>query len=268
MRTFEKALKEVSTTLSYLMLFELFINSVVIFLASYLIFLLLGIQPLHTIEITIFYFGVNLYLKIRRRKTLEVEKRYSFLNEKLRTAEDNIYLQSPVVDDLQREIIQDLRRVESSTFFNSKDLFIKSVVIIILCFLIISIHPINFKPIKVSFPEIRPRINFDFSGTTIAGTKLATSKKKQQATVQLVELSDNIYGDTSVAILGEEELVIQLKSIDEEVKVRDQEELEEEQEELFPDIGISSAEAFKENIPKEQQELVKNYFKSIVEGGT
>ena len=28
--------------------------------------------------------------------------------------------------------------------------------------------------------------------------------------------------------------------------------------------GLS--EAFKENIPKEQQELVKNYFKSVVEG--
>lgn len=266
MRSFIKALKEVNATLNYLILFELFINSVVVFLASYLIFLLLGINPLHAIEVTVFYFWVNLYLKTRKRKTLEVEKQYAFLDEKLRTAEDNIYFQSPVVDDLQREIIQDLRRVESSAFFNQKNILIKTAAIIVLCFLIINVHPIQFKPVKISFPEIKPRINLDFTGTTITGTKLVTSRKKQQATVQLVELSDNIYGDTSVAVLGEEELLIQLKSIDEEVKVRDEDEFEEEEEELFPEIEISSAEAFKENIPKEQQELVKNYFKSVVEG--
>lgn len=266
MRRFIKALKEVNATLNYLILFELLINSVIVFLISYLIFLLLNINPLHAIEVTVFYFLVNFYLRIRGRKILEVEKRYSFLDEKLRTAEDNIYFQSPVVDDLQREIMQDLKRVESSAFFNQKNLFIKTAAIIILCFLILNVHPIQFKPIKLTFPEIKPRINFDFTGTTITGTKLVRSAKEQPAGVQLVELSDNIYGDSSVALLGEEELVIQLRSINEEVKVRNQEELEEEPEELFPDIGISSAEAFKENIPKEQQELVKNYFKSVVEG--
>lgn len=266
MKQFIKALKEVNSTLSYLMLFEILINSALVFLASYLVLLLLGIQPFHALEITFFYFGVNFYLKIRQRKVLEVEKRYDFLNEKLRTAEDNLYFQSPVVDDLQREIIRDLGKVESSSFFKQKNLMIKTAVILVLCFLILNVHPIQFKPININFPGIKPSVSFDFTGTTyFSGTRVVTTGKKQQE-VQMVELSDNIYGDASVAILGGEEMVIQLRAIEEELKMRDQEELDEDEEELFPDIETSSAEAFKENIPKEQQELVKNYFKSVVEG--
>jgi hypothetical protein len=267
MRHFVKALTEINLTLSYLMLFEVFLNSIVVFLISYLILLLLGIKPLHAFEVMIFYFGVNLYLKLRKRKILEIERKYSLLNEKLRTAEDNIYFQSPVVDDLQKEVIQDLRVVESSAFFNQKNLLIKLAVIVVLCFLVLNVKPIPFDSIKITLPEIKPAVSFDFTGTTrFVGTRFVTSKKGQQTTVQLVELSDNIYGDATVAILGGEELIIQLRGIQEELTVRDQEDLEEEQEELFPEIGTRSAEAFKENIPKEQQELVKNYFKSVVEG--
>ncbi len=266
MKSFMIALKEINSTLNYLLFFDVFINSVIVFLASYLIFLLLKITPLHAIEVTLFYLGVSIYLKKKKRKTLEVEKRYSFLNEKLRTAEDNIYYQSPVADDLQREILQDLKRVESSSFFNPKNLFIKSGVIIMLCFLVLNFHPIQFKSLKFTLPELKSGINLDFTGTNFAGTKLASSGKKQQANVQMVELNDNIYGDSSVAVLGGEEMIIQLKSINQEIKIRDQDEMEEEEDELFPEVGTRSAEAFQENIPKEQQELVKNYFKSVVEG--
>ena len=136
------------------------------------------------------------------------------------------------MDDLQKEIIQDLRRVESSAFFNQKDLLIKIGVIVVLCFLILNVHPIQFRPIKVSFPDIKPKVSFDFTGTTLTGTKLVKAGKKQQAAVQLIELSDNIYGDATVAVLGEKELVIQLKAIEEELMVRDEEEFEEEAKKL------------------------------------
>ncbi len=267
MRIFLKALKEINTTLTQLILFELLMNSTIVFLVSYTIFLILGIQPLHAIEITLFYFGVNFYLKKRRRKILDVEKKYDFLNEKLRTAEDNINTQSPLVDDLQKEVIGDLKRVSSSAFFNQKNTIIKIGVIVVLCFIMLNVYSIEFKPIKITLPEIMPAVDLDFTGAVrFTGTRFVSSRSRQQATIELVELSDNIYGDSSVAILGEKEMIIQLKSVDDEPMVRDQGELEEEEDELFPGVDIHSAEAFQENIPREQQELVKNYFKSVVEG--
>ena len=72
----------------------------------------------------------------------------------------------------------------------------------------------------------------------------------------------------SVEWLGNEELNISIKPTDFKINVREEGEFKQQKfEAVFPkDLALKETVAYEENIPQEQQELVKNYFKKLAEG--
>ena len=77
--------------------------------------------------------------------------------------------------------------------------------------------------------------------------------------------SDDIYGDSKLAILGNQEIDIRIKPANYEVNVREEGDVEQKQfDEIFPrEVDVDQASAFDEKIPEEEQELVKNYFNKL-----
>jgi len=80
--------------------------------------------------------------------------------------------------------------------------------------------------------------------------------------------SGDIFGKGDVAQLGDKELNIRLKPVDFKVNVREEGDTQQQKfEATFPsDLAVKETAAYEENIPQEQQELVKNYFKKLAEG--
>ena len=84
----------------------------------------------------------------------------------------------------------------------------------------------------------------------------------------LAEHTD-IFGEKSVALLGDEDVEITLESANVEIDINDIREVEERTfTTTYPEeIGAMAASAFEEQIPKDQQEIVKNYYKKIATEG-
>ena len=83
-----------------------------------------------------------------------------------------------------------------------------------------------------------------------------------------IKESDDIYGESKLAVLGNEEIDIRIRTVNYEVSVRQEGDLEQKQfDEIFPsEVNVEGTSAFEENIAEEQQELVKNYFNKLAGG--
>lgn len=94
-------------------------------------------------------------------------------------------------------------------------------------------------------------------------------KSKGAGDFEAVKLKpdDDIYGNDEVAELGDNELDIRIKPVDFKVSVKEEGEVQTGTfNDIFPKNAIlKEGEESNEDIPKEQQELVKRYFKKLAE---
>lgn len=256
MKNFKKVLREINFSLDYILLFDSIISSVMIFLLSFLILSAFNISKLFGILPAVIYFIVESYIRFSKDKARIVEEKYPELNELLRTAEDNIALENPIINELQSEIVSKLRNVRLSAFLNTKRFSYKIFLCIILSFITIS-----FSIFGINVSLISPLIdNIQLFG----GNKSLGSLNNLTTTLNI---SDEIYGDSAVAKLGNSLIDIKIKPAVFEVSVKEQGKPENKEfYESFPsDIYVEKTNTYEENVPKEQQELVKNYFKKIAE---
>ena len=90
---------------------------------------------------------------------------------------------------------------------------------------------------------------------------------RRAANILLGELneSEDIYGDSQLAVLGEKQIDIRIRPVNYEISVREEGDVEQKQfDEIFPkEVAVEQASAFEERIPEEQQELVKSYFNKL-----
>ena len=251
MKTFNDVLKEINWTLTQIALFENVVNATIIFLISYLILSFFSIHFLFSIIPAAAYFIIYIYLTLKSSKPDIVESKYAPLREKLRTAADNVKYDNPIIDELEYEVTSEMKNVGLSLFINPKTLSYKMFAAMLLSFLIIFSSTLNVKFEGLSTKKI-PDI---FQKTKGAGNFIATK----------LETSNDIYGNENVAKLGNNELSIKIRPVDFRVSVKEEGSFEKKEfETIFPkDVVVKESAAFEENIAKEDQELVKNYFKKL-----
>lgn len=266
MRNFEDVVKEIKHSLDNLVIFDTFMNSAIIFLACYLALSITGMQPLYALAPATGFLLASLFFKLRENKILAVESAYPELREKLRTAADNLDMHNLVVDELHTELIKEVRHVEASRFFDEKKTYVKVMAVIILSFSMLFLTPIHFDAagIAAKVGNITERIPINFAGI---GNERFSESNLAQGMEAGAAVAGNLYGQRSVAVLGSEELLLQLKSASQDLTIRKESDVSQKDfTENYPnEIYVSSAASFEENIPKERQELVKNYFKNLAE---
>lgn len=265
MKNFKQVLKEINFELNKLVLFDAFLTTAIIFLLFYL-FLSLANLPRTYSLVALIYLIIAAVIKLKERKTLDIELKFDFLKEKLRTAEDNINLQNPVVDELQQEIITDLKKVDEGAFVNEKRTYIKSAVIIFLCFLIIFVVPFSLPKLGFEAKAQKEAATEAFEEGNITAT--GTFAPEKEAREGLIPSPENIYGEESVAKLGNRELKVTIQPSGYELNIRDVSDIEDiDFVERYPEeVEATAASSYEENIPKEHAELVKKYFKALAEG--
>ncbi|MBI2652224.1 hypothetical protein HYX00_02055 [Candidatus Woesearchaeota archaeon] len=256
MKQFSNVVKEINRTLNEIILFENIVNTTLVFLVFYLILSILDFRPLYALVPALLYLGFYSYMSFKSYKPLIVEGKYAPLREKLRTAADNINLDNPIVEELDYEVTSEMKNVGLSMFINPKTLSYKIFAVMLLSFMIIFATTLNLKLLefaKHKVPDIFDTKNLKGVGNFVA-VKLNTS--------------DDIYGKDDVAKLGDKELNIRLKPVDFKVNVKEEGDVQKQKfETVFPkEMVVRETVAYEENIPQEQQELVKNYFKKLAEG--
>jgi hypothetical protein len=268
MKTFRDAVKEVEGAFRQIAVFEIILNGMIVFLGSYLVLLLFNAGMTLAIILTLGYIAVYSVRRLRMSSPVQVESKYGNLKEKFRTAVESQYAENPVVNELQAEVLRDLRKVEESSFFSDRQTYIKAGVIILLCFLVFYFSPISLAGIfHFDLSKILPYDNNGVNtgtGTNDAGVYTGGMKEGGD-----LFGDEDIYGTLSVAKLGDKTLEVKFNPGGYEMNIKEVKDVQEVQfDEAYPtEIAATSGEVLEEDIPKEQQELVKNYFKQLVEEG-
>jgi hypothetical protein len=259
MEKFINVIKQIEYTIDNVFIFNTLLNSVILFLLLVLILGLFNVNPLYSLIPTLIYLAIELYIKLAKvDKKKEVEKKYDTLNEKLRTAADNVKVENPVVEELQREVVEDLKNVKVSWFLHEKGVSFKIVTAVVLCFGILVLSLVDAKIVGLNLYINNNPVFTQNKTIRILDNKVILADPNQ---------SDDIYGEEDVAKLGNIELGIRVKPADYEVDVKEEGEVKEKSfDETFPsEVYVESTTAYEENIPVDNQELVKNYFKNIAE---
>jgi len=256
MKPFADVVKEINRTLNELILFENIVNTTLVFLVFYLILSVFDFKPLWALVPALAYLGYYSYVASKASKSLIVEGKYAPLREKLRTAADNLNLDTPILQELEYEVTSEMKNVGLSMFINPRTLSYKIFAVMLLSFMIIFVTTSNLKLIefaKYKVPDIFDTRNLK-GVSNLAAVKLNTS--------------GDIFGKDDLAKLGDKELNIRIKPVDFKVNVKEEGEFKQQKfETIFPkDMTVKETVAYEENIPQEQQELVKNYFKKLAEG--
>jgi len=258
MKKFKKLLREMNFTLNSIELFNDILNGVIVFLIAFLVLSIFNLNPIYALVPSMIYIIAYFFIKLSKDKAGIVESHYDILKEKLRTAEDNIKLENPIVDELQSEIMKDMKIVRVSSFLDIKAISFRIIGTIAICFMIII-----FAFLNINFVTIK-----SFLGDTL-GIDEYSSESELIVTniVPEVNLSEDIYGRESVAKLGNIELGIKIQPVGYKVNVRETGEAEQRTfATTFPsEVFVESASVYEEKIPQEEHELVKNYFKKLAE---
>lgn len=258
MKNFKQILEEVNINLTVLMLFEIVLSVIIVFLVSYIVLRLFAINGFWGIAPASAYLAYSAYRRLRNNKLKLVEDSYDNLREKLRTAKDYLYAKNPFVEDLQEEISDEIKKVQTGTFFNEKSVYLKSGAIVMLCILILVIAPYNF--VLFDFNEAVDEIRERDENATEGPTQKAFKQEYEHISVE-----DDWYGEFSLGELGDEEMNIQL--IESNYKLTStvvQDPEKKKFDDIYPgDVTETRAGTYTDNVEQENQEIVKNYFKEI-----
>ncbi|HLD02353.1 MAG TPA: hypothetical protein VJC07_01480 [Candidatus Nanoarchaeia archaeon] len=258
LKVIENALGEVRKMLVLSKVFITMIDGVLVFLVAFLLFLLIKIPWYLSVIPFVIYILVYGRKRILGIRYTQVERVVPELNEKLRTAADNVGKDNEVVEALNKEVLMDMKKIRTSLFFGSKSNMKKLGCMGVLAFMVILVASFDV--------EI-----FDF--VTLGKSRLDDENflpTQKNIGVFIDEGDDDIYGDESIIEYGNDEILIGLNTVEGNRDLSQRKELEKKnfassyQEEK--EIYATSDSSFSENIAKENQEVVKKYFNQITQG--
>ncbi|HJN56665.1 MAG: hypothetical protein QF436_01430 [Candidatus Woesearchaeota archaeon] len=259
MKNFIKAIREINKTLNFFIFFESMLNAAIFFLVVYFLLSLVNLYPVLAVMPAAIYFFIRMYVNLKIDKRKAVEGKYEPLKEKLRTAADNLDKDNPVVNELQEDVIHDLKHVGLSSFIQTKNLSYKILASILLSFAIVfattfNLYIVDLNTFLGNVPDMIENIN--------------PLGKRSSNVIGEVNESEDIYGKSKLAVLGEKQIDIKIKPVNYEINVRESGDVEQKQfDEIFPnEVFIEQSSALEEKIPEEEQELVKSYFNKLAKG--
>ncbi|MEM3126652.1 MAG: hypothetical protein QW331_01110 [Candidatus Woesearchaeota archaeon] len=194
-----------------------------------------------------------------QQSILEVEAKTPELKEKLRTALDYATKENEIILELHKDVLSNIKKVKASHFINNEKLVKNILIAGILAVLVIFVTSLN-----VSFNPV------DFAKRGGFRTLIEEFvPREREVTFGVLEESD-IFGEEDVAELGDQIQKLQLNPEQGAIDLSNIEDVPERHfnVKLFPDAVQPSQESFyQENIPKENKELIKNYFNKLAQGG-
>lgn len=265
--SFRRVVKEIRFTFGTIYFFFALLRTIIILLICFLIITPFNL-PWYLALIPAGIYFVRRTKKDRKKNPFsEIEKKYPGLKEKLRAAKDNYDEGNVFVFDLHKEVLAEVKRVAVSNFFDTKKSRNDLLVVCVLCLVIVIMAPFNVQIFDFNFTldDLSDKVRDFASGM---GNGNGDSDTFDEDDGGLGEF-DNIFGEKTIALLGDENLEIEIATGNTELDISDVNEAEDiEFETLYPDeIGATASGVAEEYIPTHHQEIVKNYYKKIAMEG-
>lgn len=256
--------------------FELVIwvlNTIMISIVAYMIFLLLGLPAFTRFYWQGFFlfeylpvficllWGALAATIIKRRKKDDIFALLGpDLSEMTKTAYDNREIRSIIMDDLAQDVKVSLASIKPSEILNWRQINIRIVLSILLALIMIFIVQS-----KIS-ADITPA---DFQSLSdLRDSTIGMLQKKMPSQGKEINLSGNIYGKPSLAVLSEEKLDLILYP---GVGAGSRASSTESVDRLFQQSQASEAaavpsELYIESLPPQNKEIIKRYFEMLAKG--
>ncbi len=269
MKPIGKALLELRSVLFGIGMFNSLVDSFVVLLAGVLAAILLTLSWYWALIPFAIYFIWHTRTLLKSAGYTNVEEQVPQLREALRTAADSVNQDNEVVRGLHTEVIDKMRLIKTSAFLHFGSMTKQLVTIAILCFIIIAVSALNIHFLDATYllSEIGVSSGNLLSGGAGIFGKLSNKDSKNAVLVKEVTLIDesDLYGNATVIEMGTEELNLELNPDGSGIKMGDVRDAEKREfSEHDPnEIQASTDTAFTEDIPKEYQGIVRNYFKSM-----
>lgn len=257
MQPIEEALRELKQKFLQLDLVNVALDTGIAFLSLLFIFLLFKFPWYYSFIAFFASLGYYLYKEYSKNRLIDVEQEVPELNEQLRTAADNISLDNSIVNMLKQDVLKNLKKVRLSYFLDYRHLLYKMTGLFCLSFLVVFIAYMN-----VGF-------NFNFVTDGIFGDSGGGKSGPDPENIKIAYRDgnlSNILGEVSVVQLGNEELNLEINPTKSEININEISEAGNEEfvAPQFPkEIYTSYDNAYKDQVPKQNQKIVKEYFKNL-----
>ncbi len=233
-------------------------DSLPFFLGVALVLILVRINWFYALIPWVLYLAWHAFRLLRSANLLYVEKKNPLLYESLRTAADTSSKENVVIAALHHEVLVRLKTVFTSDFVK----FRKMTRQILLC---------AFFSFAILFASLNGYKLFDAADVWHEVQQLHLPGYYPNATLLVPPEPQNdslIYGKKSIIELGTKELQLQLTPLKSDLDVSKQKPPEAHtfKEALPTFISATQESSFSERIPKEHQQIVKEYFTQITKG--
>ncbi|MBR9700664.1 hypothetical protein GOV11_02260 [Candidatus Woesearchaeota archaeon] len=198
MKPIQSMFNEVQYELVKIILLNVFLTTVILFLALDLVALIFNMPLWYVIVISFIYFTILMASEVRKISIKNVEDKNPELREILRTAKDNQNEETLMAHALFYDVMQKMRRVSSGTFLDFKKLMTKISIIFVLSVVLVSITFMGVNIAKFDNPFAGPLGTFGSWFRDITGQADGTAG---------TEGPDDVFGDYQMAQLGENDLV-------------------------------------------------------------
>lgn len=202
MKAIDSLLDEIRFEILKVIILNAFLDATIFFLALMLILSVFGIWLFIPISLSILFFAIDTYLYYRKFSLRKIEETNPAIREMLRTAADNRTSQSLMATALFSEVMQKMREVSSGSFIDFKKVMLKISAMFVLSIVLVSLAFFNVNIQKFENPLLgtRQRIS-QFFGEIGA----------DEGDVAGLSEGEGIYGEASIARLGDQDLDITFK---------------------------------------------------------
>ncbi len=252
------AITELNKVLKLTAIFHAVFESLPVFLVADLVFFLVRLPWWLALLPWLGSLWWCLRKNLAKASLTAVEQRSPRLHEVLRTAADNADKENVVVNALQQDVLGRLRYVMVSDFIKFRKLTRLTVLCAVLVFAVLFSSALGWYVIDA------PALAHDVS--VLAKARFYPSARLD---IPPPPVDDSaIYGNKTILEIGTKELKLQITPLASDLNLDKIKPPEEHQfkEGLPSQIRASQESGFEENIPREQQEIVKAYFSQIVKG--
>ena len=244
MKYIKSAISEINRSLRFVDIYLILIKSLVLLVVFYLFFFIFEVDTIYAFIPAFIYFVSSIFVEIRIDQVKKLEKKFPHLNEKLITARDYVDKDNVVLNALEQDILQNLKKVSISSFMSVSRTYI------MIFLLILSVG----SSLYISSQDKRL---IDFNDVVQDAIKRFERQDEEQPEEGLFEQTE-----ASIMEVGNERVEVEINPVGMDFDFNDvTEDQEYEFTTSFPkDIFISSGASYEETFTEEQQELIRRYF--------
>ena len=241
---FKKALRELDAIRNIAILVNVLFDALLVFLILFLVLSLFNFYPILIASIPAFlYFVKRAYEDISGKTLRDVETSHPVLHERLRTAADSLGKENFMVMWLQASLMNSLRNIRVSSFFNVKNFLVKLGYISLMCFLVLIVALFHLQIFDMANFLEDASFRFNLKENLLRG-----------------HIPDSLLGrNINIEDLNSDSALMDITNQMELRSITEQELLNMMPQEVFTSSDVS----FEESMSKKKRIYIRNYFSKI-----